>query len=80
MRFSLSVPGRPRDLPLLCDLAARAGPAFDSASVAVTDGVLHLTGADAPATADELYGSVVRALQEPRLETMPAYFGRHHAA
>ena len=80
MRFSLSVPGRPRDLPLLCDLAVRAGPAFDSASVAVTDGVLHLSGADAPATADELYGSVVRALQEPRLETMSAYFGRHHAA
>jgi hypothetical protein len=78
LHVSLSLPRRPRDLSLLCELAAHALPALDPQSGVVSGRTLHVHGG-AGGSADELYGNVVRALQAPRRADPRAYFSRRAA-
>jgi hypothetical protein len=66
----LALPDRRGDLPLLCDLTVRALDRLDAAECHYTPAnVLHLSvplrpGMAAALTAEQLYGHVVRRLQE----------------
>jgi len=77
---SFSLPGRARDLPLLCELAALGLPDLDPESGALSDRALHVRSGGAGG-ADALYGHLVRAAQEGRAppEGRASYFRRDAA-